>query len=63
MKTFRAMSLIGLAFLAACAAEEQEVIVTEERAPMEDALAADPIQPCDHGDEDGIGGTGCAPLE
>ncbi|NNE80791.1 MAG: hypothetical protein HKN18_11025 [Silicimonas sp.] len=60
----QAKSVILVCFLAlsACAAEEQEVILTEPR-PMEDAAAAEAVLPCETGDDDGIGGTGCQPLE
>jgi len=56
--------LLGTAFclvlLAGCAAEEEEVILTE---PMADAVMEErAVLPCETGDGDGIGGTGCEPL-
>jgi len=55
-------ALLFVAALAGCAAEEQEIILAEPSRAT-DVMEAAPVLPCEPGDDDGIGGTGCEPLE
>ena len=60
MNTRIGMALI-LALLAACTATEEVILI--EPIMEEPMVSPDPVEPCDTGDDDGIGGTGCAPVE
>ena len=51
------LAVMTVIFVTGCALDEDPVPSEE---PM---MEAAPVAPCENGDEDGIGGTGCEPLE
>ena len=53
--------LLVLGMLAACAVEEELILI--EPVMEEPMVAPEAVDPCDAGDDDGIGGTGCEPTQ
>ena len=53
--------LLVLGVLAACAVEEELILI--EPVMEEPIVAPEAADPCDTGADDGIGGTGCEPTQ